>query len=49
MDDITTPLELELYIQKVTDFSPYLNHYNNNYRVIMAKYGKEINKKLINY
>ena len=46
MDDITTPLELELYIQKVTDFSPYLNHHNNSYRMVMAKYGKEIDKLL---
>lgn len=46
MEDITTPLELELYIQNVINFSQYLNHNNNNYRVVMAKYGKEIDKLL---
>lgn len=46
MEEITTPLDLELHIQKVKDFSPYLNHHNNNYRVVIAKYGKEIDKLL---
>ena len=46
MEEITTPLDLELHTQKVKDFSPYLNHHNNSYRMVMAKYGKEIDKLL---
>lgn len=46
MRKIESPLQLELVIHKIDDFSPYLNHPNNKYRIVMAQYGKEIDKLL---
>lgn len=46
MEEIKTPIDFAISIQKVTDLSPYLHHHNNNYRVVMAKNGKEIDKLL---